>query len=116
MVLNRLSIQNFLSIKSIDLELSNQGLVLIKGKNLDNDAIDNNGSGKSSIVESLVYALYGRTIRGLKGDDVVNNVTKKNTKVFLDLVDDQGDEYRIARYRKHHVNIIQKWCRHYSQK
>ena len=104
MVLNRLSIQNFLSIKSIDLELSNQGLVLIKGKNLDNDAIDNNGSGKSSIVESLVYALYGRTIRGLKGDDVVNNVTKKNTKIFLDLVDDQGDEYRIARYRKHHVN------------
>lgn len=104
MVLQKLTIQNFLSIRSITLELNNRGLVLIKGKNMDNEAIDNNGSGKSSIIEALVYSLYGRTIRGLKGDSVVHNIPKKNTKIFLDLVDDNGDKYRIARYRKHSVN------------
>lgn len=104
MILKTLTIQNFLSIRSIKLDLDNQGLVLIKGKNLDNEAIDNNGSGKSSMIEALVYALYGRTIRGLTGDAVVHNIPKKNMKIWLDLIDDNGDEYRIARYRKHSTN------------
>lgn len=104
MIFQRLTIQNFLSIRSVTLDLNNRGMVLIKGKNLDNDSIDNNGSGKSSIIEALVYVLYARTVRGLKGDSVVNNISKKNTKVYLDLVDDNGDEYRIARYRKHSTN------------
>ena len=104
MIFQRLIIQNFLSIRSVTLDLNNRGMVLIKGKNLDNDSIDNNGSGKSSIIEALVYVLYARTVRGLKGDSVVNNISKKNTKVYLDLVDDNGDEYRIARYRKHSTN------------
>lgn len=104
MILKRLTVQNFLSIRSITLDLDERGLVLIKGQNKDNEAIDNNGSGKSSIVESLVYALYARTIRGLKGDAVVHNIPKKNMKIWLDLVDDNGDTYRIARYRKHLTN------------
>lgn len=104
MIFQKLTIQNFLSIRSVTLDLNNRGMVLIKGKNLDNDSIDNNGSGKSSIIEALVYVLYARTVRGLKGDSVVNNISKKNTKVYLDLVDDNGDEYRIARYRKHSTN------------
>lgn len=104
MILQRLTIQNFLSIRSITLDLDERGLVLIKGKNMDNEAIDNNGSGKSSIIEALVYALYGRTIRGLKGDAIVHNIPKKNTKIWLDLIDDNGDKYRVARYRKHSTN------------
>lgn len=104
MILQKLTIQNFLSIKSITLDLNDRGLVLIKGKNMDNEAIDNNGSGKSSLIEALVYALYGRTIRGLKGDAVVHNIPKKNMKIWLDLTDDNGDTYRIARYRKHSTN------------
>lgn len=104
MILQKLTIQNFLSIRSITLDLNDRGLVLIKGKNMDNEAIDNNGSGKSSLIEALVYALYGRTIRGLKGDAVVHNIPKKNMKIWLDLTDDNGDTYRIARYRKHSTN------------
>lgn len=104
MILERLEVHNFLSISRIVLNLKDQGLVLLKGKNLDNDSLNNNGAGKSSIIESLVYALYGRTIRGIKGDAVVNRVVGKDTKVFLDLTDDDGTKYRIARYRKHSVN------------
>lgn len=104
MIFKTLTIQNFLSIKSIKLDLQDRGLVLLQGENRDNDALNNNGAGKSSIIEALVYALYGRTIRGLSGDDVVNNITNKNMKVWLDLEDDNGEQYRIARYRKHSTN------------
>lgn len=104
MLLKTLTVQNFLSIRNITLELQDRGLTLIKGLNQDNPEFDNNGSGKSSLIEALVYALYGRTVRGLKGDSIVHNIPKKNTKVFLDIVDDDGTQYRIARYRKHSIN------------
>ncbi len=101
MILETLGIQNFMSIRNIQLKLNDRGLMLIQGENLDNENFDNNGSGKSSITEALVYVLYGRTIRGLKGDDVVHNVPNRNCKVWLDIIDDDGSKYRITRYRKH---------------
>lgn len=101
MILETLGIQNFMSIRNIQLKLNDRGLVLIQGENLDNENFDNNGSGKSSITEALVYVLYGRTIRGLKGDDVVHNVPNRNCKVWLDIIDDDESRYRIIRYRKH---------------
>ena len=104
MIFQKLTIQNFMSIRSIVLDLQDRGLVLIKGKNCDNPDLNNNGSGKSSMIEAIVYALYGRTLRGVKGDAVVHKKPKKNMKIFLDLLDDDGTEYRIARYRKHNVN------------
>ena len=104
MIFKRIQITNFMSIKNITLDLDGQGLVLINGVNRDNPSARSNGAGKSSIIESLVYAVYGRTLRGIKGDAVVNRSTGNNMKIFLDIVDDDGTEYRIARYRKHHVN------------
>ena len=103
MIFKSIKAQNFMSFKELDLNLENRGLLLINGKNLDNPALNNNGAGKSSILEAIVYALYGRTLRGLKGDSVIHQGVGKNTKVFLDL-EDNGDTYRIARYRKHSVN------------
>lgn len=101
MILKRLHIQNFLSIKSVKLELDNRGMVLICGENKDNPDFQSNGAGKSSIMEALTYVLFGKTVRGLKSDEVVNKISKRNCKVMLDLVDDDGTSYRIARYRKH---------------
>lgn len=104
MKLKSITIQNFMSIRNITLDLEDRGLVLLNGKNLDNESLNNNGAGKSSIIEALVYALYGKTLRGLKGDAVVHRIPKKNMKVFLDIEDDDGSQYRIARYRKHSTN------------
>lgn len=104
MIFQSVEIHNFLSIGSVKLSLHNQGLVLLNGKNLDNNSLNNNGAGKSSILEAIVYALYGRTLRGLKGDAVIHRLVGKGTSVFLDLLDDDGTPYRIARYRKHPVN------------
>lgn len=104
MIFESITIQNFMSIKSVKLELKDRGLMLLNGVNKDNPSLNNNGAGKSSILEAIIYALYGRTLRGLRGDAVVNRATGKNTKVFLDLTDDDGTPYRIARYRKHSAN------------
>lgn len=104
MIFKSLDIQNFMSIRTAHIDLDSQGLVLIKGVNNSNPTFKSNGAGKSTIAESIVYVLFGRTIRGLKGDEVVNNVAKSNCKVILDLIDDDGSEYRIARYRNHKQN------------
>lgn len=99
--LKSLSIQNFMSIRKAVIEFSNQGLVLIRGENLDDPAFDANGAGKSSIMEALVVSLYEKTIRGLSMNEVVNEDVGKNMALFLDFDSDTGKEYRISRYRKH---------------
>lgn len=102
MIFKTLEIQNFMSIQHAKLDLENQGLTLITGENLDNPNFTNNGAGKSTIIEALTYVLYGKTIRGLRGDAVVNLQISKNCKVTLDIYDEEtNSEYRITRYRKH---------------
>lgn len=93
-----------MAIRYAKIDLDNQGLMLIKGYNEDNPSFLSNGAGKSSIIESIVYVLFGRTIRGVKADDVVNKISGCNCKVSLDLVDDDGSSYKITRYRKHKTN------------
>jgi DNA repair exonuclease SbcCD ATPase subunit len=104
----KLYIKNFLSIEEAELSLDKRGLVLIEGRNKTNEAFHSNGSGKSSLVgDSISYGLYDITTKGLKADDVINNVTKKNTAVILE-GERAGNTYRIERYRKHtkHKNKV----------
>lgn len=101
MDLQAVQIQNFMSIKHAAISLTGQGLTLINGINHDNPSLDNNGAGKSTVIEAIVYALFGRTLRGAKGDAVVNSIAKKDCTVALMLTDDNGDKYVIVRNRKH---------------
>lgn len=96
-----------MSIKEVELTLEKRGLVLIEGKNVGNSTFESNGSGKSTILNSITYALYGQTSYGLRADDVVNRQEGKDTSVIL-YVDVDGQAYRIERYRKHktHKNKV----------
>jgi DNA repair exonuclease SbcCD ATPase subunit len=99
MIFKYIKFKNFLSygenIETID--LTKPGIKLVLGKNMQDDG--SNGSGKSSaVVDSIVYALYGKTTKKLLTDDVVNNINKKDC--FLELGFQIGkDDYRIERYR-----------------
>lgn len=96
-----------MSIEEAKIELDDRGLILVEGRNKTNGAFKSNGSGKTSILDSIVYAIYDTTSKGLKADDVVNRVAKKNTEVILEGV--KGDDViRIERYRKHskHKNKV----------
>lgn len=95
-----LKIQNFLSYgKEQHLCLENRGVVGIFGVNNDSEAFDSNGSGKSAILEAVVWALWGETLRGLKTDEVVNKRKRKNCIVKIE-VEDGGKNYEIVRTRK----------------
>lgn len=103
----KVRIKNFLSIKDAELSLDERGLMLIEGRNQTNEAFQSNGSGKSNLLHSIVYAIYDTTPKGVRADDVVNNVEKKNTEVILE-GENGEDKYRIERYRKHskHKNKV----------
>lgn len=94
-----IEIDNFLTIGTAKFSLSDQGLVLVEGVNDDESSADSNGAGKSSVVEAVNWCLWGSTARGIAGDDVINTVAGKETRVSV-TVDDDGDIYRVDRYRK----------------
>jgi len=51
--------------------LRDQGIVRIEGQNLDSCSSDSNMSGKSALIEAIVWCLFGKTVRGLKHDAVI---------------------------------------------
>lgn len=96
-------ITNFLAITSAHIKLSDRGLVLIQGENLQDSSAQSNGSGKSSIADALCWTLYGVTARGVTGNDVINDEAGKNCSVIVNIEVD-GILYKIERYRKHATN------------
>jgi DNA repair exonuclease SbcCD ATPase subunit len=94
---------NFQSIGECrPLPLDGQGLVLIEGNNKDDRTAESNGAGKSTIFDAITWALFGETVRGMSGDEIVNERLPKDCSVTLTIEDDKGNPYTIVRYRKHH--------------
>jgi len=91
-------IQNFGSIGSLTLPLNKPGLILVTGINRDAPNADSNGSGKSLIFEAICWCLWGETVRGLSGDEVVNTKTGKDCVVALTVVE-HGTTYVVSRHR-----------------
>jgi DNA repair exonuclease SbcCD ATPase subunit len=88
----KLGFENFCCYEELfELEIQNNKLILISGQN---------GSGKTSIFDSIIYTLYGVTSKGLKGKDVINNRIGKNCHTYVEFsIND--DNYRVDRYSGH---------------
>lgn len=99
MKLVRLHLQNFMSYSKAKVDLLNQGVVLVTGQNLDSKALNNNGSGKSSLWDALLWVLYGKTLREVTADEIINERTSGGTTVGLTLLDDKEREWKIVRTR-----------------
>lgn len=95
----RAVLHNFLSYHDAELNLDNQGVTLIEGVNNSNDAYTSSGSGKSSLLSAITYALYGRTVTGLTSNAVINKEVGTDCCVEL-YFDIDDDKYCIKRYRK----------------
>ena len=62
MKINKVEVNNFYSIKDATINFDKyKGLVLVEGKNKDTGG--SNGAGKSVLIESVVWGLFGKTIR-----------------------------------------------------
>ena len=70
------------------IDFDNLGTCLIIGKNNSDSKVRSNGSGKSSLIISLIWCLFGSTPNGIKSE-VVNTFYNKGCSVFIDFyVDD----------------------------
>lgn len=97
-----LTLKNFLSIGAVtqSVNFDNQNLTLILGENLDlgGDGAKN-GTGKTSILQGLSYALFGSAINSIKRDNLINRTNGKGMIVTVEFTVDEI-EYRIERGRK----------------
>lgn len=95
MKINNIKINNFYSFQEAELAFDQySGLVMIEGKNKDTGG--SNGSGKSSLIEAVVWGLFGKTIRKSTEEAMINFGSKKNCKVELVI----NDKVRIIRTRR----------------
>jgi len=84
MKLNKIEIHNFLSIKHAAVDFEKYGnLVRIIGKNFDTKPKSSNGAGKSTIIEAVMFALFGKTIRKTNDKSLKNYHTKGKCRVVL---------------------------------
>lgn len=96
---NKISIQNFLSIGKEPVEIVfRPGLHVITGSNKD-QADRRNGIGKSTILDALSFVLFGTTLRELKKEFVINNITKKTSKVSLEFT--IAENGQVKKYELH---------------
>lgn len=99
-------LQNFKSFgnKETDIKLDDTGATLILGNNEDIGEKGNsrNGTGKSSALSSVVFALYGKDLDKLKPDELVNLRNGKKMRVELSF-SVKGKDFTVIRGRKPNI-------------
>ena len=114
--LKNITLRNFLSIGQVTQAVcfDRQDLTLILGENLDlgGDGA-RNGTGKTTLIQGLSYALFGVPINSIRKDNLVNRTNGKNMMVTLEFSVD-GIEYKIERGRK--PNILRFYVNNDLQK
>lgn len=102
--IKNLTVKNFMSVgnqtQAIDFDKGQ--LTLVLGENLDlggDDTGARNGTGKTTIVNGLSYAIYGNALTNIKKDNLINKINNKNMLVTITFEKD-GLEYHIERGRK----------------
>ena len=94
---NQIEIHSFMSFEDEVFDFSSMtGMTLVQGKNNDVPNLKN-GTGKSTLFMSLLYALFGQLQNKIRNENIVNRyAADKDTRVVLNL-DVDGTSYRIVR-------------------
>lgn len=88
---------DFMTISSASLNLEDRGLTTVSGENRVNPSSESNGAGKTSIAEGICWCLWGKTARGVTGDEIIRNGTKEATVSLT--IEEDGGVYTISRNR-----------------
>ena len=85
------------------IDFDRKDLTLVLGENLDLGGDGSrNGTGKTTIINALSYALYGQALSNIRKDNLVNKTNAKHMLVSLDF-SAGGKDYKIERGRKPNV-------------
>ena len=95
----KLTYKNFLSTGNnpITIELNKSKSTLVVGTN---------GSGKSTILDALSFALFGKAHRNVNKNGLVNSVSGKNCKVSIEF-ETAGHDFKVV--RGIHPNFFEVW-------
>ena len=103
--LQDITLRNFLSIGAVTqaVDFDKKDLTLILGENLDlgGDGA-RNGTGKTTLIQGLSYALFGTPINNIRKDNLVNRTNGKGMMVTLTF-NVNGTNYKIERGRKPNI-------------
>ena len=105
--LDNLTVKNFMSVGNSTqaIDFNRDDLTLVLGENLDTgggDAGSRNGTGKTTIINALSYALFGAALTNIRRDNLVNKTNSKNMLVTCEF-ELEGIAYRVERGRKPNV-------------
>ncbi len=98
-----LTVKNFMSVgnQTQAVDFNRQQLTLVLGENLDqggDDSGSRNGTGKTTIINALSYALYGQALTNIRRNNLINKTNSKGMLVTLHF-EKNGVDYRIERGR-----------------
>jgi DNA repair exonuclease SbcCD ATPase subunit len=113
-----ITVKNFLSVgnQTQAVDFDKEHLTLVLGENLDlggDDSGSRNGTGKTTMINALSYALYGQALTNIRKENLIN---KTNAKAMLVTVEFEvgGQHYRIERGRK--PNVLRLYVNDQEQK
>jgi DNA repair exonuclease SbcCD ATPase subunit len=105
--IKNLTVRNFMSVgnqtQAVDFDKGQ--LTLVLGENMDlggDDSGARNGTGKTTIINGLSYAIYGNALTNIKKDNLVNKINGKGMLCTVTFEKD-GINYHIERGRKPNV-------------
>lgn len=104
-----LRIQNFYSygdMQTINFTTFTSTVILIDGVDKDTEG-SKIGSGKSSLMAALTYAIFGETVSNVKANEIVNYIKGKQALVELEFFVDKS-KYKIERGRKPKILNVYK--------
>jgi len=112
-----LTVKNFMSVgnQTQAVDFNREQLTLVLGENLDqggDDSGSRNGTGKTTIINALSYALYGQALTNIKRNNLINKTNSKGMLVTLHFEKD-GQDYRIERGRS--PNILKFFINDHEQ-
>ena len=102
-----LTVKNFMSVgnQTQAVDFNKEQLTLVLGENLDqggDDSGSRNGTGKTTIINALSYALYGKALTNIRANNLINKTNSKGMLVTLHFEKNNVD-YRIERGRSPNV-------------
>ena len=101
------TVKNFMSVgnQTQAINFDKGELTLVLGENLDlggDDSGSRNGTGKTTIVNAISYAIYGNALTNIKRDNLINKINGKGMLVTINFEKD-GVDYKIERGRKPNI-------------
>jgi DNA repair exonuclease SbcCD ATPase subunit len=105
--IKNITVKNFLSVgnQTQAVDFDKEYLTLVLGENIDlggDDSGSRNGTGKTTIINALSYALYGNALTNIRKENLINKTNAKNMLVTVEF-ENGSQHYRIERGRKPNV-------------